>query len=488
MASRRIEKSVAEGTSRSLPKAGLRRGSFFKASFYVLCCFLGFLAQPHHCLGATFTLAWDPNTEPDLAGYKLYYGTAPGNYQHTIDVGNLTQYTVANLQDGVTYYFAVTAYDTENNESGYSNEVSGRNNLPPQAHASSSISSGHAPLAVSFQGSGTDSDGTIVSYSWDFGDGGTSAAQSPSHTYSAAGTYTARLTVTDNDGATGSSTLQINVLAPNLPPRVTASATPTSGPAPLSVAFSASATDSDGVIASYSWDFGDGGSSSQASPSHQYSTAGSYTARVTVRDDDGATATASVQVTVTAPNQPPSASVTASPTSGHAPLTVAFLGSGSDPDGTITGYSWAFGDGATSTQQNLSHTYLAAGTYTATLTVRDDGGATASKSVQITVLPPNQPPSLTAEASPLRGAPPLTVSFTATATDPDGQVVSLTWDFGDGSTSTQPNVQHSYNSEGTYTATIQVRDDDGAIQSKSFTIRVNAAPSAPKGLKVGQKK
>ena len=70
------------------------------------------------------TLAWDPNTEPDLAGYRIYYGTSSRNYISSIDVGNVTRYTIANLDPRFTYYFAVTAYDIYNNESDFSNEVS----------------------------------------------------------------------------------------------------------------------------------------------------------------------------------------------------------------------------------------------------------------------------------------------------------------------------------------------------------------------------
>ena len=68
-------------------------------------------------------LSWDPNTEPDLAGYKVYYGTASHSYGPPIVVGKQTTYTVTGLGIG-TYFFAVTAYDTSGNESGFSNEVS----------------------------------------------------------------------------------------------------------------------------------------------------------------------------------------------------------------------------------------------------------------------------------------------------------------------------------------------------------------------------
>ena len=72
---------------------------------------------------ADVTLAWNPNTEEDLAGYRIYYGTASGDYDYTMEVGNQTEYTVTGLEEGLLYYFAATAYDLSGNESGYSNEV-----------------------------------------------------------------------------------------------------------------------------------------------------------------------------------------------------------------------------------------------------------------------------------------------------------------------------------------------------------------------------
>jgi hypothetical protein len=71
------------------------------------------------------SLAWDADTDPDLVGYKLYYGTASGVYDHSVSVSNVTTYTLTGLTKGQTYYFVATAYDMSHNESGYSNEVSG---------------------------------------------------------------------------------------------------------------------------------------------------------------------------------------------------------------------------------------------------------------------------------------------------------------------------------------------------------------------------
>src|SRR5207249_1398316 len=119
--------------------------------------------------------------------------------------------------------------------------------------------------------------------------------------------------------------------------------------------------------------------------------------------------TTSKSVTVAAPNQPPTAAFTASFTA----LTCSFTSSSSDPDGSISAYSWTFGDGATATSQNPSRTYAAGGTYTVTLTVTDNQGATASTSKGVTVTAPNQPPTA-AFTSSCSG---LTCSFTSTSTD-----------------------------------------------------------------------
>jgi fibronectin type 3 domain-containing protein len=75
-------------------------------------------------LAAQVSLAWDPNTEPDLAGYKVYYGSVSHAQTDSVDVGNATAYIVMGLQEGTTYFFAATAYDRYGRESGFSNEVS----------------------------------------------------------------------------------------------------------------------------------------------------------------------------------------------------------------------------------------------------------------------------------------------------------------------------------------------------------------------------
>jgi hypothetical protein len=70
------------------------------------------------------TVAWDPNPEPEVAGYKIYFGTTPGSYTVSMNAGNITSMVISGLEAGVTYYFAAVAYDSSGNESGFSNEIS----------------------------------------------------------------------------------------------------------------------------------------------------------------------------------------------------------------------------------------------------------------------------------------------------------------------------------------------------------------------------
>jgi PKD repeat protein len=274
---------------------------------------------------------------------------------------------------------------------GGSSGGGGGTNQSPTAAITAVPTSGKAPLTVALSGAGSsDTDGTISSYAWTFSDGSPSlSGVTASKTFATPGNYTVTLTVTDNRGATGRATQGITVAA-NAAPTAAITATPTTGKEPLTVALDGSGSrDTDGTIASYTWSFSDGSPSiSGVTASKTFNTAGNYTVTLTVTDNEGATGTATRGITVTA-NAAPTAAFTATPTSGRAPLLVSFDGSASrDPDGTIAGYQWAFGDGGTGSGATVQHTYNAAGTFTATLTVTDNQGATGTLSRTITVTPP----------------------------------------------------------------------------------------------------
>jgi PKD repeat protein len=172
---------------------------------------------------------------------------------------------------------------------------------------------------------------------------------------------------------------------------------PYSGAAGASISLSSSgSSDADGSIVSYAWTFGDGGTSTVANPTHTYAAAGSFTATLTVTDNQGATGTDQATVTVTGGggggNLSPAA-VAGGPYSAQAGSAISFSSAGSnDPDGSIASYSWDFGDGGSSTLANPGHIYAAAGSFTATLTVTDNLGATGTAQATVTVTPASSTP------------------------------------------------------------------------------------------------
>jgi PKD repeat protein len=159
-------------------------------------------------------------------------------------------------------------------------------------------------------------------------------------------------------------------------------------------------------------------------------------------------------------------------------LTCRFSDASTDADGTVTGRLWSFGDGGTSTQRNPSHDYDESGTYSVTLTVTDDHGASDIVSNQVTATA-SPPSNASPHAEFVVDCNELNCTFTDQSTDPDGTVASWRWDFGDGATSTQRNPSRRYASAGQYTVTLRVTDDDGATDTQSHPANPTAAP-APK--------
>lgn len=182
-------------------------------------------------------------------------------------------------------------------------------NSAPDATFIASLVSGKAPLTVTFDGPSVDADvdGSIISWAWDFGDKedpdttDQAAGEDPTYTYETPGTYTARLTVTDDDGATAEHSVQITVAQPNVAPSASFTATSLTGAAPFEPTFTSTATDGDGSIVKHEWSFGDGTSATGATVSHRYAGVGRYPVKLTVTDDSGATASATQDVVVTLP-------------------------------------------------------------------------------------------------------------------------------------------------------------------------------------------
>lgn len=166
-------------------------------------------------------------------------------------------------------------------------------NTPPTAVISSSTTLGNAPLLVELDGGGSsDDDGTIISYNWDLGDGGTATGSLVNYTYSTAGTYYPTLTVTDDDGAIATVNTPVLVRQPtdgNIVPTAYITATSTSGETPLVITVDASnSTDPDGSINRYTWNFGDGSSGTGKNLRHTYTEEAKYRITLIVTDNSGA--------------------------------------------------------------------------------------------------------------------------------------------------------------------------------------------------------
>jgi PKD repeat protein len=332
--------------------------------------------------------------------------------------------------------------------------------------------------SLSFNPAASSSSNSISSETWNWGDGSTSfhagALTSVSHSYAAAGTYTVRLTLVDNRGNTNSTSQSITV---HSLPVASFTFSPTNASIGVPVGFDRTgSSDSEAgvTISSYAWTFGDGATGTGATPSHAYASGGTYTVTLKVTNSVGLTNTTSKQVTV-ASDESPTAGFTFGPSSPVAGETsVSFDGStSSDPDGSVTSYSWNFGDGTPAgSGANPSHTYVNAGTYTVSLTVTDSSSRTATISHQITVVA-DELPSAAFTFSPSTQTSGQPIAFDGSASsDRDGSIVSYAWNFGDGTTATGAKPSHAYKKPGTYTVTLGVVDSSRRMVLVSHSVTV----------------
>ena len=423
-------------------------------------------------------------TEPaDASGVKnvtLWY-TATGTWTFT-DMTLHEGLWTANIPGhggGLHVKFFVEAFDNAENNAktstfGYTVIIP---NIPPIAEFTESASIVYTGEVIDFDASGSyDTDGYIVSYSWDFGDGNTDSGVTVSHSYVDDGEYNVILRVVDDDGAAGSKTASI--LVKNRPPVAVLDTSSAILDKEEIVTFNASGSyDPDGYIVDYSWDFGDGNTATGVTVSHSYPAIGTYTVTLTVTDNDGATD--SITATKTVMNRPPVANFTESAHTVYTDEMITFNATESyDPDGTIVSYSWDFGDGNTATGVTVSHAYTDNGSYVVNLTVTDNDGATDSITATKTVMNRAPVASFTETAEVVDTEE--TISFDASdSSDPDGTIVDYLWDFGDGTEGSGVSVQHAYSQDGTYTVTLTVTDNDGATDTTEATKTVlNRSPVA----------
>ncbi len=166
----------------------------------------------------------------------------------------------------------------------------------------------------------------------------------------------------------------------------------------------------------------------------------------------------------------PTASFTASTTSGTAPLPVQFTDTSS---GAPTSWAWEFGDGSTATEQNPAHTYTQPGTYTVRLSATNAVGTSTPVTATVTVAAAPVLPVASFTASATTGQAPLVVRFSDTST---GTPTAWAWDFGDGTTAADQHPSHTFTAAGTYTVRLTVVNAAGTSSPATVTVTVAAAP------------
>jgi hypothetical protein len=413
--------------------------------------------------------------------------------------------TVKGLIQG-NYIFKLTVTDNQGATGADSVlvTVNAAPNLAPTANAGADKTITLPTNSVSLSGSGTDTDGSISSYSWTkiSGPSAYSIVSSSSAVTTVSGlvqgTYEFELKVTDNNGAIGRDTVQLTVnAANNIAPKANAGPDNVINLPVNSVILSGSGTDIDGTISSYSWTKISGPSafnivsSSAAVTTVSGLVQGTYQFELKVTDNNGAIGKDTVQLTVNAaPNLAPTANAGADKTITLPTNSVSLSGSGTDSDGSIPSYSWTKISGpsafniVSSSSAVTTVSGLVQGTYQFELKVTDNNGAIGRDTVQLTVnTAPNLAPTANAGADKTITLPTNSVSLSGNGTDSDGSISSYSWTKISGpsafnitsSSSAVTNVSGLV--QGTYQFELKVTDNNGAIGKDTVQVTVNAAPN-----------
>jgi len=308
----------------------------------------------------------------------------------------------------------------------------------PVADFSASTTSGCAPLAVIF----TDqSSGSPFSWNWDFGNGQLATGKGASVTYSQPGVYTVRLVVKNAAGVDDEIKTNYITVYPSPSPAFSANLTTACVPATIQFADQSTSPPGAGSIVSWSWDFGDGSNSTQRNPSHTYTTTGFYTVSLQITSSTGCKSSASIGRYIRIVSGINADFSFSQPATCQPPFMINFQDQSSGP-GTLS-YSWNFGNGSpNSTVQNPASSYNAAGTFPVQLNVQSTLGCTGSITKNIVVT--GKTTDFNFPSTICIGQ---TVSFQNNSSPAP---VSSSWDFGDGTNSSQINPVKTFLNGGTF--------------------------------------
>lgn len=338
--------------------------------------------------------------------------------------------------------------------------------------------------AIKFDASAsTDSDGKIVKYVWDLGDGKIKEGKTIEHSYLVPNRYKVKLRVEDDSYSPCNFASDELAVWVNQQPIAEAGSDQSVSINQI-VSFDGSGSlDVDGKIINYLWTFGDGTTAEGAKLEKAFSSPGKYIVSLKVSDDAQTANSSHTDLVIIYVNDPPIAN--AGKDISIAVNEVVYLdGSLSrDNDGKLISYKWDFGDGAKDDGINVAHKYSEPGKYKVTLTVKDDSKTnsdTHSDDLEVTV---NAKPKAVAGTDQVVTQSDLKFDGT-NSKDDDGEVTQYIWDFGDGNKSDNPNPSHYYKEPGVYKVKLRVKDDtqtENRFAEDEFVVVVNEKPSADAG-------
>ncbi|MDK2910086.1 MAG: hypothetical protein PWR20_1653 [Bacteroidales bacterium] len=311
--------------------------------------------------------------------------------------------------------------------------------------------------------------GSIVTWNWNFGDGGQSNLQNPQHIYANPGTYLVTLVVSNSLGCADSSLLPVQVL-----PLPEAGFTFSNACLGSGTQFTDQSSTTNGVISNWLWNFGDGNSSNQQNPIHTFVFAGTFNTSLTITDSAGCQATYTQPVEVL-----PLPTADFSFTDNFCGNTeVQFTDLSSGNGSAITTWYWDFGDGDTSALQNPTHLYASPGNYTVSLQVTNANNCVGTLTKPLLI---GTPP--VAAFSYTNNCYPQATQFTDLSSTTSGNIVQWEWNFGDPSsgasnTSNQQHPMHTFSAPGNYAVTLIITTSANCTDTVWQSLSVEPGPTA----------
>jgi len=332
------------------------------------------------------------------------------------------------------------------------------------------------PVKMDATGS-VDSDGEIIRYEWDFGDGQTGEGSVISHAYAKSGIYEVKMSVFDDADVQNSVSEIFGRIVINEPPvpkcefRDVVAAKEMMG-------FDASkSSDSDGVITEYFWDMGDGNSHKGMKINHQYTNPGTYNVKLKVTDNTQTINNLTEMTRQIRVNEPPVPDA-----GGNQRVNTSIVNfdatKSSDQDDPIIDYSWDFGDGNIGNGSKISHVYTFPGKYEVTLTVTDASKTLTQKQSNVVEVIVNALPVADAGPEQIVAINDKVKFNGGFSKDTDGKIASYTWEVEDGVILNGKTVEYQYSKPGIYQVKLSVKDDFDAEDVHYRLIVVNTPPVA----------